>query len=198
MGYLEHYGFYGFLRLLIEKLFTCFRLPSAKIIRTPFEWRGRKYTHIDSGFTTGRYCRVEAHSEMDRVVLRIGKNCQINDSVHIVAANDVVIGNDVLIASRVFITDLNHGGYKGDMHSHPSTICRERPLQSTFVHIEDNVWLGEGVVVLPGVSIGESSIIGANSVVSHDIPANSIAVGNPAKIIKTFNFEINEWVSVNG
>jgi acetyltransferase-like isoleucine patch superfamily enzyme len=198
MDYIAHYGFFGFLRLLIEKCITWLRLPSAKIIRTPFEWRGRKYTQIDSGFTTGRYCRIEAHSDVDRVVLRIGKNCQINDSVHIAAANDVVIGNDVLIASRVFITDLNHGGYKGNLHSHPSTICKERALQSSYVHIGDNVWLGEGVVVLPGVSIGECSIIGANSVVSHNIPANSIAVGSPAKVIKAFDFELSEWVSING
>ena len=193
MGYLNHYGFLGFLRLFIEKFFTWFRLPSAKIIRTPFEWRGRKYTHIGSGFTTGRYCRIEAHSETERVVLHIGKNCQINDSVHIAAANNVVIGDDVLIASRVFITDLNHGDYSGVDQSHPSILCRFRKIKTKPVIIGDNVWLGEGAVVLPGVIIGNSSIVGANSVVSKNIPEYSIAVGNPARVIKMFNFDTNTW-----
>ena len=198
MTYIDRYGLWGCIRLLLDVFLTKFIIFNARIIRRPIDIRGLSRISVSRGFTTGRYCRIEAHSETERVVLHIGKNCQINDSVHIAAANDVIIGNNVLIASRVFITDLNHGGYKGDMHSHPSTVCSERPLQSTFIHIEDNVWLGEGVVVLPGVIIGECSIIGANSVVSHDIPANAIAVGNPAKVIKKFNFEINEWVSVNG
>ncbi|MGK8544483.1 hypothetical protein ACRS43_17685 [Enterobacter cloacae] len=54
--------------------------------------------------------------------------------------------------------------------------------------------MGEGVVVLPGVRIGQSSIIGANSVVTKNIPEHSIAVGNPAKVIKRFDFTKNEWV----
>lgn len=55
----------------------------------------------------------------------------------------------------------------------------------------------EGVVVLPGVNIGKASIIGANSVVSRDIPANSIAVGNPARVIKQFDFQRGQWVAVD-
>ena len=63
--------------------------------------------------------------------------------------------------------------------------------------IEQNVWLGEGVVVLPGVTIGENAIIGANAVVSKNIPAFSIAVGNPAKVIKTYNFEQKKWLAIH-
>ncbi|WP_308303877.1 DapH/DapD/GlmU-related protein, partial [Vibrio parahaemolyticus] len=62
--------------------------------------------------------------------------------------------------------------------------------------IHDNVWLGEGVFVMPGVTIGKNSIIGAGSVVTKSIPENVIAVGNPAKIIKSFCLESNSWRTV--
>ena len=55
------------------------------------------------------------------------------------------------------------------------------------ITVEDNVWFGGGVTVLPGVTIGENSVIGAGAVVTRDIPANSVAVGNPAKVIKTID-----------
>lgn len=193
---MEHYGFWGCIRLIIEVIFTKIRFRNAKIIRTPFECRGKKFLKIGRGFTTGRYCRLEAHGPEGKNII-IGERCQINDSVHIAAADSIVIGDDVLIASRVFITDLNHGNYSGEEHSHPDSISRERTLHTKPVVIGSNVWLGEGVVVLPGVTIGKSSIIGANSVVSRDIPANSIAVGNPARVIKQFDFQRGQWVAVD-
>ncbi|MBO0408685.1 DapH/DapD/GlmU-related protein [Aeromonas hydrophila] len=196
MFYIEHYGFWGYIRLIIEVIFTKIRFRNAKIIRTPFECRGKKFFKIGRGFTTGRYCRLEAHGPEGKNII-IGERCQINDSVHIAAADSIVIGDDVLIASRVFITDLNHGNYSGEEHSHPDSISRERTLHTKPVVIGSNVWLGEGVVVLPGVTIGKSSIIGANSVVSRDIPANSIAVGNPARVIKQFDFQRGQWVAVD-
>ncbi|MBZ6073034.1 LbetaH domain-containing protein [Aeromonas schubertii] len=194
--YIQHYGIWGCIRLMVEYIITrtCFR--NARLIRRPFEIRGASRIRLGRGFTTGRYCRLEAHGS-DGINLDIGLNCQLNDAVHIAAADSIVIGDDVLIASRVFITDLNHGNYSGEEHSHPDSISRERTLHTKPVVIESNVWLGEGVVVLPGVTIGKSSIIGANSVVSRDIPANSIAVGNPARVIKQFDFQRGQWVAVD-
>ena len=194
--YMEHYGLLGCIKLAIEVILTKIRFRNAKVIRTPFECRGKKHIKVGRGFTTGRYCRLEAHGAHG-INLDIGLNCQLNDAVHIAAADSIVIGDDVLIASRVFITDLNHGSYSGEEHSHPDSISRERTLHTKPVVIESNVWLGEGVVVLPGVKIGKASIIGANSVVSRDIPANSIAVGNPARVIKKFDFQSDQWVAVD-
>ena len=68
---------------------------------------------------------------------------------------------------------------------------------SKEVHIGNNVWIGEFVSVLPGVTIGEGSIIGSTSEVSKDIPAFFIAVGSPAKVIKTFNKDTNKWEMIN-
>ncbi|EPF16008.1 Putative acetyltransferase SACOL2570 [Cedecea davisae] len=204
IGKLKHtyhlYGLLGCFSLLSQVIYTKLFFKTARLIRRPFDIRGKKHIYFSKGFTSGRYCRIEAHSlnKFQGNIIEFGVNCQINDSVHIAAAEKISFGDNVLIASRVFITDLNHGSYKGQIHSHPDTICRERELQANPVRIDDNVWLGEGVVVLPGVKIGKSSIIGANSVVTRSIPAYSIAAGNPAKIIKQFDFQRNEWVNVNG
>lgn len=194
---IKHYGFFGTISLAYEKVLTYFIFKQAKIIRQPFDCRGKQNISIGKGFSTGRYCRFEAHGKNSEINISIGSNCQVNDSVHIAAYKSVYIADNVLIASRVFITDLNHGGYGGDLHSDPLTICKDRPLVGTPVVIEENVWLGEGVVVLPGTTIGQGSIIGANAVVSKNIPAFSIAVGNPAKVVKAYNFEQKKWLSIH-
>lgn len=102
---------------------------------------------------------------------------------HISAINKVLIGNNVLMASFVYISDHSHGNVN-DMDGvveHPL----ERPLYSKGpIIIEDDVWLDEKVSVMPGVHIGRGAIIGANSVVTKDIPAYAVAVGAPAKVIK--------------
>ena len=114
----------------------------------------------------------------------IGNNVSINPDCHIGAINRIEIHDGVLMASRVFITDHFHG-----------KINREELLVSPqkrilfakgTVIIKKDAWLGEGVAVMPGVTIGENSVIGANAVVTKDIPDNSIAVGIPAKVIKQF------------
>jgi lipopolysaccharide O-acetyltransferase len=129
--------------------------------------------------------------------MHFGKGVQINDYVHITAIESVKIGNRVLIASKVYISDCSHGSYSGDQFdSEPNSIPIERPLFSKPVCIQDNVWIGESVSILPGVTIGEGSIIGANSVVSKSIPENVIAVGSPAKPIKKYNFETKRWEKI--
>jgi acetyltransferase-like isoleucine patch superfamily enzyme len=169
--------------------------PKAKIIRFPIDFRGLEYIEYGKGFTTGRGCRIEAYPlDKQSVSVRIGKNFQMNDQVHITGISNVEIGDNVLVASKVYISDMSHGSYQGDDNdSHPDSVPKERPLFHKDVIIKDNVWIGEFVTVLPGVTIGKGSIIGANSVVSNDIPDYCIAVGSPARVIKKYNFEINRW-----
>ena len=128
------------------------------------------------------------------MVLKFGENVQMNDYVHITAAKSVEIGDNVLMASKIYISDCSHGSYLGDSNdSNPLTSPIGRPLSVKPVKIGNNVWLGEFVSVLPGVTIGQGTIVGANSVVSKSLPPNVIAVGSPAKPIKKFNFETNQW-----
>jgi acetyltransferase-like isoleucine patch superfamily enzyme len=192
----KQYGFWGLLTLIKDLIITKLRFPDARIIRFPFDVRGRSLIQLGAGFTSGRYCRLEAHDVLNKEqpILIFGADCQINDFVHIAAGSLIEIGSNVLIASRVFITDLNHGSYSGVGHSIPESIVVKRKLFTSPVKIHNNVWLGEGVTILPGVEIGENSIVGANSVVTKDIPANSIACGNPASVIKVYDTVSNSWV----
>ena len=113
----------------------------------------------------------------------IGNDVSINYDVHIASINKIVIGDGTLIASKVFITDHMHGqaDSKEALELPPSS----RPLHSKGpVIIENNVWVGEGCCILPGVRIGRNSIIGANAVVTKDVPAYSVVGGVPAEIIR--------------
>jgi acetyltransferase-like isoleucine patch superfamily enzyme len=112
----------------------------------------------------------------------IGDNCSIGEYCHITAINKIVIGNGVLTGRWVTITDNSHGSLLLDESDIQPL---KRKLQSKGpVVIEDNVWIGDKVTILPDVHIGYGSIIGANAVVTKDVPANCVVGGNPAKIIK--------------
>jgi lipopolysaccharide O-acetyltransferase len=102
----------------------------------------------------------------------------------------------VLIASGVFISDHNHGAYSGPSVSSPLVPPAERPLQVLPVVIEDDVWIGEQVCILPGVRVGKGAIVGAGAIVTKSLPPYTIAVGAPAKVIKRFDFDANAWLPV--
>jgi acetyltransferase-like isoleucine patch superfamily enzyme len=191
------YGITGIIQLFFFKIRTKFIFSNARIIRFPIRVRGRKSIKVEKGFTTGFNCRIDAYpNSNNKKVINIGKNVQINDYVHIGAVESIEIGDNVLIASKVYITDHNHGNYKGENQDSPITIPQERPIYSKAVKIEKNVWLGEFVSILPGVTIGEGSIIGSMSLVNSDIPKYSMAVGSPAKVIKKYNFDTNKWEKI--
>lgn len=197
MNFLNRYGFSGLYKLFFDIIFTKLFFNSARIVRYPIDVRGRKFMKIGNGLTTGRFCRIEAFSTLKKIVLELGENIQINDNVHITAMESVKIGNNVLMASKIYISDCLHGSYAGDENdSNPKTIPISRPLSYKPVVIKDNVWLGEFVSVLPGVTIGEGTIVGSNSVVTKSLPANVIAVGTPAIPIKKFNFETSRWEKI--
>lgn len=195
---LKKYGFIGALKLIFSLVYTKLFYPQARLIRLPFDIRNRHRISIGKGFTTGFGCRIAAFP-MDNARefnIKIGENVQINDYVHIAAIDYLEIGDHVLMASKIFISDHNHGSYTLADSDHPGSIPALRKTPAKPVIIKDRVWIGESVCILSGVTIGEGSVIGALSVVTKDIPANSIAVGSPARVVKTFDFEQNVWVAV--
>jgi len=194
---IKKYGILGTFNLLVSVIYTKLFHNQARIIRLPFDIRNKKFINLGKGLTTGVGCRFEAYPVGEQVVLHIGDGVQVNDYVHITAMENVKIGNNVLMASKIYISDCSHGSYSGDAHdSAPNIKPIERPLFAKAVIIEDDVWLGEFVSVLPGVTIGRGTIVGANSVVTKSLPPNVIAVGTPAVPVKKFNFDTQRWERV--
>ncbi|MCZ6830150.1 MAG: acyltransferase [Gammaproteobacteria bacterium] len=112
--------------------------------------------------------------------ITVGDYVLISPGTRISASDEIVIGDSVMIANSVYITDSDwHGIYDRT----------ERSEKVTPVHIGDNVWLGDHCVILKGVSIGENSVVGANAVVSRDVPPNMVVAGNPAHVVRELDPE---------
>jgi acetyltransferase-like isoleucine patch superfamily enzyme len=115
-------------------------------------------------------------------VIKIGQNTRVYGS-SINAFERVEIGSNCLIAANCQIMDANgHALSFENLENRPFTKDKGRA-----VVIEDNVWLGTGVIILPGVRIGKGSIVGAGSVVSHDVPPMCLVAGNPARVIREYS-----------
>jgi lipopolysaccharide O-acetyltransferase len=160
--------------------------------------RGLCHMSIGEGFSAAEGLWLEAvtfHAgQRFTPAIVIGKNVTISRWSHITSVHRVSIGDGVLVGSKVIIADHNHGEYSGP-YTNPLISPNQRPLGVTEdVVIEANVWLGDGVVVCPGSRIGQGSIIGANAVVTGTIPPFTIAAGTPARPLKTYDFDRNEWV----
>jgi acetyltransferase-like isoleucine patch superfamily enzyme len=144
-----------------------------------------RYIHIGEGTMIGPQATLSAgmvpgQECLSDPVVRIGDRCLIGKGSGIVGHFGIEIGDDVWTGHHVYITDQNHG-YE-DVHRPISQQTQpERP-----VSIGDGSWIGHGSVVLPGARIGRHVTIGANSVVSGEIPDYSVAVGSPAKVIRHY------------
>ena len=124
-------------------------------------------------------------------IIKIGSSCFIGFNISLLNASRIEIGDNVLFASNVLVTSENHG-----MNPESDIPYMDQTLSSQPVIIEDGCWIGEKVCIMPGVTIGRKSIIGAGSIVTKSIPGYCIAVGNPAKVIKKYNFKSHNWESV--
>ncbi|PUE42383.1 DapH/DapD/GlmU-related protein [Limnohabitans sp. Bal53] len=119
--------------------------------------------------------------------LRIGDGCKIGRFNHIYATGSIILHQNVLTANGVYISDNYH-----DYRDIQSPIVNQPVLQGGHVEIGEGTWIGHNACVL-GVRIGRNCVIGANSVVTHDIPDYCVAVGAPAKIIKRYDPDSNTW-----
>lgn len=122
--------------------------------------------------------------------IHIGDNVTVNIGCIFVDCNKITIGSNVLIAPNVQIYTATHPVDLNERLTPVETLEGIQYIRQTFalpVTIEDGCWIGGGVVILPGVTIGKGSVIGAGSVVTKNIPANSLAVGNPCKVIRKIN-----------
>ena len=115
----------------------------------------------------------------------IGNNVYANFNLVVVDDTDVYIGNNVMFAPNVTISATGH------------PVCadlrRDGSQFSLPVHIEDDVWIGAGAVILPGIRIGKGSVIGAGSVVTRDVPEHVVAVGNPCRVLRAITERDREY-----
>jgi acetyltransferase-like isoleucine patch superfamily enzyme len=141
-------------------------------------------------FSLGKYSVIESFSCVNNAVgdLIIGDYTRIGLGNTIIGP--VKIGNHVNLAQNVTVTGLNHNFF--DITKR----IDEQGVSTKQIKIEDDVWIGANVVVLAGVTIGTHAIIGAGSIVARDVPPYSLCVGSPAKVIKQYNFETNQWEKV--
>jgi lipopolysaccharide O-acetyltransferase len=187
-------------RLLAAKLKT----SGMKLGKDP-RMAGLSHIRLGNNFSAGNGLWLEAVTFFNDTWLQprltVGANCSLSDYVHIGCANRIAIGDEFLCGSRVIISDHNHGVYSvvpgGPPPSAPTMPPMQRPLsQDKSVRIGNNVWIGDGAAILGGADIGDGVIIGANAVVIGKIPSFTIAVGTPAKPIKHFDFENEQWIDI--
>lgn len=129
-------------------------------------------------------------TDTENPILEIGNGSIIGNFNHIYATKKIIIGEKVLTADKVYISDNLHS------YDNPLIPIMNQPIkQNNEVFIGGGCWIGENVCIL-GASIGKNCVIGANSVVTKDIPDYSIAVGNPARIIKRYNLKSKLWEKI--
>ncbi len=130
--------------------------------------------------------------------LAIGPHARLSDGVHIACLDRITIGAHLLCGSHVLISDHLHGRYDlSPGASDPAVPPASRSLYSPApVVLGDNVWLGDGVAVLAGAKIGDGCVIGANAVVNSAIPSGSVAVGVPARPVRSWDAATRTWRAV--
>lgn len=123
--------------------------------------------------------------------IEIGDRVTATSGLQITAFERVTVEDDVLFAGNVFIADGTHAMARGDVAYKYQGIERIAP-----VHVERGAWIGQNVMLMPGVRIGAFAVIGANSVVRDDVPGGCVAVGTPAAVIRRWDADTEGWVAV--
>jgi acetyltransferase-like isoleucine patch superfamily enzyme len=154
-----------------------------------------RYIHIGSGTMIGPDVTLSAgmvpgQECISDPVVSIGDRCLIGKGSGIVGHFEISIGNDVWTGHNVYITDQNH-----DYRDVTKPISQQSMPERSVI-IGDGSWLGYGSVVLPGARIGRHVVVGANSVVSGELPDHCVAVGSPARVIKRWTAELG-WHRVD-
>ena len=132
--------------------------------------------------TSDKKIRLSVWSDLqDSGRIKVGSYCLICPGVRISSASEIVIGDSCMIAAKTYITD-------SDWHDIYNRISIGKTAPVT---IKENVWIGDSAIICKGVTIGANSVIGAGSVVTRDVPANTIVAGNPARVFRNIT-EVKE------
>lgn len=148
----------------------------------------KKQLHLDGNVIIRPHCDIYSYG-----YLEIGENTEIGKFSCVASANRVVIGKGVLTGPFIFIADHNHQ-YENPLI--PIYMQGIKVGKNDSVEIGDETWIGAKVAICGNIKIGKHCVIGANSVVTKDIPDYSVAAGIPARVIKKYDFEKKEWVKI--
>lgn len=193
---LRAYNYFNRLwRILLTRMIYAPSLKKAGrniVIISPLNLYGNNHISIEKDSVIGYKCWLAAGNETGNETpeLSIGRGCHIGNFNHIYATDSIVIEDNVLTADKVYISDNQHGYTNIDI-----PIWQQPVLHKKNVVIGTGSWIGENVCVI-GANVGKHCVIGANSVVTKDIPDYSVAVGSPAEIIKRYDTEKKEWIDI--
>lgn len=158
-------------------------------IMSPLRLTGMNAIYIKNNVCIHKQCWISADKlseDIDPQII-IGEGTTIGDFNHIYAIGKIEIGKNVLTANHVYISDTQH------LFENVTISIKKQGIKHLKnITISDGAWLGENVCII-GANIGKNVVVGANSVVTHDIPDYCVAVGSPAYIIKRYDFERKEW-----
>jgi galactoside O-acetyltransferase len=176
--------------IMIEQLGYVNKLYDFNMTR-PTEFPKREAMLKEMFAEIGENCYIEPpfHSNWGGKNVHLGKNVYFNFNVTLVDDTHIYVGDYTMLGPNVVVATAGHPILPE---------LREKALQFNLpVKIGRNCWLGAGVIVLPGVTIGDNTVIGAGSVVTKDIPANVVAVGNPCKVLREINEHDREFYCKN-
>lgn len=148
--------------------------------------RGLNHITFGKKVRIGNDVRIQVYQK--EAMLQFGNNVYMGNRNSFLLGGNITIGDNTLMASDILISSENHG-----TNPESSLFYGQQALICKDVVIGEGCWIGEKTIILPGVTIGDKAIIGAGSVVTKSVPSFCIAVGNPAKIIKQYNFNLHSW-----
>jgi acetyltransferase-like isoleucine patch superfamily enzyme len=150
------------------------------VIYLPIRLEGEERMAVGAGVSIGPGCWLHVEGDEQEVALEIDDQARIGAYSTLSAMHSLKIGKHALLGPHVFVSDHGH-----EFEDPTEPILFQGLTTTAAVEIGDGAWLGYGVVVVPGVRIGAGAVIGANSVVTSDIPDNAIAVGAPARVVRS-------------
>jgi acetyltransferase-like isoleucine patch superfamily enzyme len=179
-------GLYRGLRRLWAKAFSVLvsgafaEFGAHSVVEPPVRLNGERRISVGNGVYVGGGSWLQVLGAGDGVALRLGDGTSIAGGCVLSAARSIRIGRKVLMARNVYVADHSHA-----FADTTRAVLDQGVDRIAAVEIGDGAWLGENVVVAPGVRIGHGAVIGANAVVLDDVPDHAVAVGAPARVVRT-------------
>ena len=178
---------------LIQGILGFKKFGHNSVIKWPFKVWNKNYIEIGSNVFVAENSFFSISKTSDKKpILKIGDSVCIGSNFFVACIDEIVIENNVLLSDRIFISDHIH-----DYHDVNRPVINQSLLARGRVKIKSGAFIGINSVIMPGVTIGYNSVVGASSVVISDVPDYCVATGNPARIIKQYDINKKEWVKIN-